>query len=262
MSAGRVDEVVRVEAVGGHGDRLGHEMAGLVDVVDVGQTLANAPQTQGEGADQHEAERRPGPAPGSAVGIDRVVAAGVDAFEAAQRHLIAGVVADVDDRLDEDGFAERVDGDAPSADPALEAMGALARVGGGLAAGDDVALAGAVEDPARVGDQLVVGEREQRAAPQLSFDGGAVQGRDESLVEVLVVGERGAQAPQAERRRRGRPRRRARAAPRRPSTRVAGRSRARASTSPRPRRRRRRAPRRPRRSCSGRRPKRRRRPRR
>ncbi len=43
---GRVDEVVRVEAMCGHLDSLGHEMTGLVDVVDVGQALPDPPQAQ------------------------------------------------------------------------------------------------------------------------------------------------------------------------------------------------------------------------
>src|SRR6185437_198729 len=84
----------------------------------------------------------------SAVAIDGVVPARVDAFEAAQRHLVARVVADVDDRDVEDRAAQRVDGDAAAPDPVRERVGALADVGARLAASDDVVLADAVEDPA------------------------------------------------------------------------------------------------------------------
>ena len=48
--------------------------------------------------------------------------------------------------------------------PLRERVRALADVGARLAAGDDVVLADGVEDPARVGDQLVVRQRD--AAPQ------------------------------------------------------------------------------------------------
>src|SRR5437588_12365528 len=137
----------------------------------------------------------------SAVGIDRVVAAGVDGLEAGQRNLVAGVVADVDDRLEEDRAAERVHGHAAAADAILQAVRAPGDVGARLAAGDDVALADAVEDPARVGDQLVVRQRQQRAAPQSGLHGAVVKRRGEALVQVLVVGERGAQVTQAHGRR-------------------------------------------------------------
>src|SRR5438128_10043190 len=53
----------------------------------------------------------------SAVGIDRVVAAGVDPVEVGERNLIARIIAHVDDRLDEHGAAERVDGHAAAPYP-------------------------------------------------------------------------------------------------------------------------------------------------
>src|SRR5439155_8101684 len=102
----------------------------------------------------------------SAVGIDGVVAAGVDGLEAGQRNLVAGVIADVYDRLEEDRGAERVHGDAAATDAILKAVRVPGHVGACLAAGDDVVVADAAEDPARVGDQLVGGQRQQRAAAQ------------------------------------------------------------------------------------------------
>ena len=90
-------------------------------------------------------------------------------LEAVLRHLVARVVADVDDRLEEHGAAERVDGDAAALDAVLQRVRALADVRARLAARDDVVLADRVEDPARVGDQLVVGQRQQRAAAQFAL---------------------------------------------------------------------------------------------
>src|ERR1700694_2452521 len=52
----------------------------------------------------------------SAVGIDRVVAAGVDGGKASPRHLVARVVADIDDRQEEHGAAEWIHRDAAPAD--------------------------------------------------------------------------------------------------------------------------------------------------
>ncbi len=56
---GWVYEVVRVQPAGGHRDSLRHEMAGLVDVVDVGQPRLHAPQPQREGPGEHERESAP-----------------------------------------------------------------------------------------------------------------------------------------------------------------------------------------------------------
>ena len=77
------------------------------------------------------------------------------------RDLHEGIVADVDDRLEEHRAAERVDGDAALAQPGFELVVALLGVVERLAARHDVLLADAVEDPARVGDQLVVRQRHQ-----------------------------------------------------------------------------------------------------
>src|ERR1700722_10609268 len=99
---------------------------------------------------------------GSAVAIDRVVAAGVNAVETLQRHLVARIVAEVHDRLHEYGFAEWIDSNAARFDPPLELIRSLQRIGAGLTAGHDLALAGAVQNPACVGDQLVVWQGQQR----------------------------------------------------------------------------------------------------
>ena len=192
----------------------------------------------------------------SAVGIDRVVAARVDASEAGLRDLVAGVVADVDDRLEEDRAAQRVDRDASRAQAVLQRVRALGDVGARLAARDDVVLADAVEDPAGVGDQLVVRQRQQRTAPQRRSSRagspararvpcGSPRGRRGSC-----AGSRGSASWPPRRRRRGR-------APRRPpSTPGAASSPARASPSPRSRPRRTAAARPPRPSGSGRSPRR------
>src|SRR5262245_21354437 len=94
----------------------------------------------------------------SAVGIDRVVATRVDTPEAGLGNLIARVVADVDDRVDEDGGTEREDRDAARPQAMLERVRPLGHVGARLAARDDVVLADRAEDPASVRDQLVVGQ--------------------------------------------------------------------------------------------------------
>src|SRR5947209_16601424 len=52
----------------------------------------------------------------SAVVIDRVVVTGVDAPEPSHGHLVARVIADVDDGLEEHRAAERIDGHAAGAD--------------------------------------------------------------------------------------------------------------------------------------------------
>src|ERR1035437_9439590 len=97
----------------------------------------------------------------SAVVIHGVVAARVDAAISRLGDLVAGIVADVDDRLEEDGAAERVDRDAAPAQALLPLVGASPGVRAGPAARHDVVLADTVEDPARVGDQLVVGQRQE-----------------------------------------------------------------------------------------------------
>ena len=58
---GRVGEVVRVQAVPEHRDRVRHEVIGLIRVVGVGQPLPDAPQSQPESTREHE--RQPGPRP-------------------------------------------------------------------------------------------------------------------------------------------------------------------------------------------------------
>src|SRR5580704_12988316 len=58
----------------------------------------------------------------SAVAIDRVVAARVDAPEAGQRNLVERVIADIDDRLLEDGGAKRVHRYAVAGDPVGEGV--------------------------------------------------------------------------------------------------------------------------------------------
>ena len=110
-----------------------------------------------------------------------------------------GLVADVDDRVDEHRVAERIDGDAARMDAPLERGVSVFCVGARLAAGEDVLLVDAPEDPAGVGDQLVVGQAHQRTAAQLVLHGGAGERGREPLVEVLVLGQRGAQARQADR---------------------------------------------------------------
>src|ERR1700694_5628111 len=94
---------------------------------------------------------------------------------AGRRDLVARVVADVDDRLEEDGAAEREDRDAAALDPVLKPVRALADVRPRLTARDDLVLVGGAEDPARVWDQLVVRQRQQRTAAQLALDRRGVQ---------------------------------------------------------------------------------------
>src|SRR5438270_3164712 len=99
-----------------------------------------------------------------AVGIDGVVAARIDEPVAGLRDLVVRVVADVDDRLEEHGRAEREHRYAASLQAVLERVRVVLHGRARLAAGDDVALRDRPEDPARVGDELVVREREQWAA--------------------------------------------------------------------------------------------------
>src|SRR6266550_2059997 len=136
----------------------------------------------------------------SAVAIDGVVATGEDAPESALWDLVPRIVTDVDDRHVEDRAAERIDGHTAARQPALERVRVLGHIGACLAAGDDVTLIDAVEDPARVRDQLVVGQRQQRAAVQLGPHLGVGERDGKPLVEVLVIRQRGAQAREADRR--------------------------------------------------------------
>ena len=179
----RVGEVVRVEVVlREHRDRPRHEMVGLVGVVDVGQPLANAPQAQAEsrrGAPPRAPARPsrrgiPRRCPDrSAVAIDRVVAARVDALEAVQRNLVARIVADVDDRLDEHGAAQRVDGDAA---PRGCASRARARPCSASARAWLRATMSCWPTLSRIqrasGISLLSGSDTQRTAPQLGLDRG------------------------------------------------------------------------------------------
>src|SRR6185312_15925183 len=164
----------------------------------IARTTAKPPHAQRRpfrpvAGDAAEASRCGRASGASAVAIDRVVAVREDALEAPQWQLVAGVVADVDDRLVEDRRAERVDGHAAGLDPALELVRAFQRVRAGLRAGDDLALADGVEDPARVGDQLVVRQRDEPAATDLRGHARVVQRLGEAGVEFVVVGERVAQ---------------------------------------------------------------------
>src|SRR5438552_12819132 len=121
----------------------------------------------------------------SAVAIDGVVVTGEDAPESALWDLVPRIVADVDDRHVEDRAAERIHGYAAARQAPLERVRVLRHIGACLAAGDDVVLIDAAEDPARVRDQLVVGQRQQRAAVQPGAHLGVGERDGKSLVEVL-----------------------------------------------------------------------------